>query len=197
MHTNPSSWQPTWPWMQQLDSIISLVKWSIDGKNEKMRASEAPTTAIDQHFNVKLSNLPTQSGLGSRFFLVVINKQNNKNWINRSNEPPGSKKTIVMFATIVMLVTIVTSGVHVRSKHCPSPAHVYAYMYVYGMPIRTCMWMFMFIWRFWIAQNVQLTDNYISQYDDVHEKVQEHFEIVVKIVGLDGSCCMLVAQGKF
>ena len=48
--------------------------------------------------------------------------------------------------------------------------------------------------RFWIAQNVQLTELYIFQYDDVPGKLLEHFATVVNVGVWCGLCCVLVEK---
>ena len=54
--------------------------------------------------------------------------------------------------------------------------------------------------KVWVAHNVQLTEIYIFQYDDVPRNFVEHFATVINVGVWCGLCCMLVekkfAQGK-
>ena len=58
-------------------------------------------------------------------------------------------------------------------------------MYMWGVHVHM---------KFWIAQNVQLTEVYIFQYDDVPGKLLEHFATVVNVGVLGGFRCMLVEK---
>ena len=59
---------------------------------------------------------------------------------------------------------------------------------VYGMCM-VCTYVHVYVdvhvhMKVWIAQSVQLTDNYISQYDDVPRKLFEHFANIIQRLGL-------------